>query len=119
MDGTPKDDEISRLAYHAQPIRRAALRAARDHMLAVVDAELDQASYFVIHAGADRIIVEHYDYQERLLRSVEGCDARTVYWTLIANGWVAKLDHAAYLGKELARAENSVEAGLEFVQDGA
>jgi tetrahydromethanopterin S-methyltransferase subunit A len=81
--------------------------------------KLDQAGYFVIHAGGDQIVVEHYDYQERLLRSVEGCDARTIYWTLIANGWVTKLDHAAYLGKELARAEYSLKAGLEFVQDGA
>ena len=81
--------------------------------------KLDQAGYFVIHAGGDQIIVEHYDYQERLLRSIEGCDARTICWTLIANGWVTKLDHAAYLGKELARAEYSLKAGLEFVQDGA
>jgi tetrahydromethanopterin S-methyltransferase subunit A len=81
--------------------------------------KLDQAGYFVIHAGGNRIVVEHYDYHERLLRSVEGSDARSLYWTLIGNGWVTKLDHAAYLGKELARAEHSVKEGLEFVQDGA
>jgi tetrahydromethanopterin S-methyltransferase subunit A len=81
--------------------------------------KLDRAGYFVIHAGESRIVVEHYDYHERLLRSVEGRDARSIYWTLIANDWVTKLDHAAYLGKELARAEYCVKAGLEFVQDGA
>jgi tetrahydromethanopterin S-methyltransferase subunit A len=81
--------------------------------------KLDQAGYFVIDAQSDAIFVEHYDYQERLLRSVEGADARAIYWTLIGNGWVTKLDHAAYLGKELARAESCMKSGVEFVQDGA
>jgi tetrahydromethanopterin S-methyltransferase subunit A len=81
--------------------------------------ELDPAGYFVIGVEGQMIVVEHYDYRERLLHVVEGEDARSVYWTLIDNGWVTRLDHAAYLGKELARAEHSQREGGEFVQDGA
>ncbi len=53
------------------------------------------------------------------MRVIEGKDARSVYATIIANGWVTQLSHAAYLGKELARAEISLYRGVPYVQDGA
>lgn len=81
--------------------------------------ELDRAGYFVIGIDGETIVVEHYDYRERLLHVVEGEDARSIYWTLIDNGWVTRLDHAAYLGKELTRAERSLREGGDFLQDGA
>jgi tetrahydromethanopterin S-methyltransferase subunit A len=81
--------------------------------------KLDKGGYFVITVGEAAITVEHYDYKERLLHMIEGKDARTIYWTLITNEWVTLLDHAAYLGKELARAEFSMKHGLDFEQDGA
>jgi tetrahydromethanopterin S-methyltransferase subunit A len=81
--------------------------------------KLDKAGYFVIHVLGDALAVEHYDYDEKLLRVIEGRDARSIYLTLIRNGWVSQLDHAAYLGKELARAEWCMKHGVRFVQDGA
>ena len=38
---------------------------------------------------------------------------------IIANGWVTQLSHAAYLGRELARAELALKQGLKYVQEGA
>jgi tetrahydromethanopterin S-methyltransferase subunit A len=81
--------------------------------------KLDKGGYFVINIQNGVIVVEHYDYKERLLHVIEGKDARALYWTLIDKGWVTKLDHAAYLGKELARAEFSIEHGVDFEQEGA
>jgi tetrahydromethanopterin S-methyltransferase subunit A len=81
--------------------------------------KLDKGGYFVIDPRAEGLFVEHYDYRDRLLRTIEGPDARTVYWSLILNGWVTKLDHAAYLGKELARADLCRKLGQPFVQDAA
>lgn len=81
--------------------------------------KLDEAGYFVIHIEGDVLLVEHYSYKEKLIRVIEGHDARSIYLTLIRNGWVSRLDHAAYLGKELARAEWSIKHGHRFVQDGA
>jgi tetrahydromethanopterin S-methyltransferase subunit A len=81
--------------------------------------KLDPAGYFVINIVGDTLVVEHFDYREKLIRVIEGRDARSIYLTLVRNGWVSKLDHAAYLGKELARAELSIRHGLGFVQDGA
>ncbi len=81
--------------------------------------KLDEGGYFVIQVEGDGLLVEHYDYKDILVRIIEGEDARNIYLTLIDKGWVTKLDHAAYLGKELARAEMSLTHGIDFIQDGA
>lgn len=81
--------------------------------------KLDKSGYFVINIEGDTLSVEHYDYKEKLIRVIEGPDARSIYLTIVRNGWVSKLDHAAYIGKELARAEWCIECGVDFVQDGA
>lgn len=82
---------------------------------------MDKAGYFVIlPLGARGVIaVEHYAYDDTLLRVVEGANARALYKTIVANGWVSELSHAAYLGKELAKAELSLTHGFKYVQDGA
>ena len=54
-----------------------------------------------------------------LLRTIEGQTARALYATIIANGWVTRLSHAAYLGKELARAELALKLRFKYVQEGA
>ena len=83
--------------------------------------ELDKAGYFVIlpRESAGTILVEHYDYGDKLLGRVEGKDARSLYWTIIEHKWVTQLSHSAYLGKELAKAELSLRLGFKYVQDGA
>lgn len=82
--------------------------------------EMDKAGYFVIIPNPDKkiITVEHYSYDNRLLRIIEGKDARSIYWTIIKSGWVTQLTHAAYLGKELMKAELSIKLGFKYVQDG-
>jgi tetrahydromethanopterin S-methyltransferase subunit A len=83
--------------------------------------KLDKAGYFVISPlrGKGSITVEHYAYDNTLLRTIEGTTARAICATLLANGWVTELSHAAYLGRELAKAELSLSSGCTYVQDGA
>ncbi len=83
--------------------------------------KLDSAGYFVIlPSERDKsILVEHYSYDNKLLRKIRGKNSRDIYFTIINNKWVTELSHAAYLGKELARAELSIREGFKFVQDGA
>lgn len=83
--------------------------------------KLDKAGYFVIIPNTENkvINVEHYSYKNQLLRVIEGKDSRSIYLTIIENDWVSDLSHAAYLGKELSRAELSIKLGLKYVQDGA
>jgi tetrahydromethanopterin S-methyltransferase subunit A len=93
----------------------------------VVDAaepsqiELDKAGYFVIIPQPTdmNILVEHYNYDNQLLRVIRGENARKIYWTIIENEWVSLLSHAAYLGKELNKAELSLTEGFKYIQDGA
>jgi tetrahydromethanopterin S-methyltransferase subunit A len=83
--------------------------------------KLDRAGYFVIiPSKKDKVItVEHYSYDNKLLRTIEGKSSRDIYLTIISNRWITDLGHAAYIGKELARAELSIKNGFKFVQDGA
>lgn len=80
--------------------------------------KLDKAGYFVVNIENGTILVEHYSYKEELLRIIEGRDARSIYLTIVRNGWVSKLDHAAYIGKELTKAELSIQHGSAYLQDG-
>ncbi len=82
--------------------------------------KLDKAGYFVILPSKkdSSILVEHYSYDNKLLRKIEGKNSRDLYFTIINNKWVTELSHAAYLGKELLRAELSIKKGFKFVQDG-
>ena len=83
--------------------------------------KLDKAGYFVILPSKKNstILVEHYSYDNKLLRKIEGKNGREIYFTIINNKWVTELSHAAYLGKELTKAELSIKKGFKFVQDGA
>lgn len=83
--------------------------------------KLDKAGYFVIipYKKERKILVEHYSYDNKLLRKIEGKSSRDIYFTIIDNAWVTELSHAAYLGKELTRAELSIKEGHKYVQDGA
>jgi tetrahydromethanopterin S-methyltransferase subunit A len=82
---------------------------------------MDTAGYFVVVPLADRqvINVEHYAYDDTLLHVIEGPNARVLYQAIIARQWVSELSHAAYLGKELAKAELALRYGFKYVQDGA
>ena len=82
---------------------------------------LDKAGYFVIipQSAKGIITVEHYSYDNKLLRVIEGKDALSIYWTIIENGWVTQLSHAAYLGKELEKAFLSMHHGFRYIQEGA
>lgn len=83
---------------------------------------LDPKGYFVIMVMAGRdnpICVEHYGNDGRLEHVVEGCDAATICSTLLRKKLVSRMDHALYLGRELARAELAVREGQRYVQDRA
>lgn len=82
--------------------------------------EMDKSGYFVVYPQANgQIVVEHYANNNILLRTIRGHNSRDIYWTIIENGWITQLSHAAYLGKELTKAELSIKHGIGYIQDGA
>lgn len=85
------------------------------------EPRLDKEGYFVVlpQLRSGRIIVEHYSNDNHLIHVIEGDDARNIYLAVIENRLVSRMDHAAYLGKELEKAELSMKHGFRYVQDGA
>jgi tetrahydromethanopterin S-methyltransferase subunit A len=86
-----------------------------------VRSESDPAGYFVIFVDRERMLLslEHYRKDGLLDTVIEGGTAAELYTPAIDRGLLSRLDHAAYLGRELARAEYSLHSGGPFVQDAA
>lgn len=82
---------------------------------------LDKAGYFVVYPDARRqeLLVEHYSNQGALDCILEGSSPAYLYCEAIERKLLTRLDHAAYLGRELARAEQALKTGEPFVQDKA
>jgi tetrahydromethanopterin S-methyltransferase subunit A len=83
------------------------------------DYHSDPAGFFVIQveSTAGEIIVEHYNASFELLRVLHGKRALEIYSTIIRNGWVTMLGHAAYLGSELRKAEIALRRGWAYEQN--
>jgi tetrahydromethanopterin S-methyltransferase subunit A len=81
----------------------------------------DPAGYFVVYVDRRRnlLSLEHYSKDGVLHTVIEGDSAAKLYIPAIEKSLVSRLDHAAYLGKELARAERALRMGEPYIQDGA
>lgn len=81
---------------------------------------LDPAGFLVIFPDRRRgLVVEHYQKDGVLHCIVEGSTAVAVGAAAAERGLVSRLDHAVYLGRELARAEENLRTGTPYVQDRA
>ena len=84
--------------------------------------KLDPAGYFVIMAMKGKeypLLIEHYSNDGSLKNMVAGRDAASICATLIEKKLVSQLDHAAYLGRELIKAEMSLISDVKYTQDQA
>jgi len=52
-----------------------------------------------------------------LAHRIVGPDAESLCGALLEWGLVSRLEHAAYLGRELEKAELALHKGLDYVQD--
>lgn len=98
--------------------------ATRIEVIAAIepkDLTLDRAGYFVIYPDArrDRLVLEHYTNAGVLDCIIEGRSSSAVYVQAIRRNLLSRLDHAAYLGRELARAERTLDTGEAYSQDKA
>jgi tetrahydromethanopterin S-methyltransferase subunit A len=81
----------------------------------------DPAGYFVVYVDRSRgaLSLEHYQNNGVLDAVIEGGSMAELYTPVIDKGLVSRLDHAFYLGRELAKAEHSLKTGAPYVQDAA
>ena len=81
----------------------------------------DPAGFFVIYpdAGRRRLVVEHYTNAAVLDCVIDAATPAAASAAAIERGLLSRLDHAAYLGRELGRAERALLYGEHYVQDRA
>ena len=82
---------------------------------------LDPKGYFIVYPESRRgtLVLEHYTNKGVLDAVLEGHTAGALYQAAISRNLVSRLDHAAYLGRELAHAEQSLKDGTPYAQDRA
>jgi tetrahydromethanopterin S-methyltransferase subunit A len=127
--GEQRIDEIVRLAAEAASTAPGPMTGELpgERSVRVVPARspsrlvLDPAGYVVVIPDTRRrlLVAEHYENTGVLRAVIEGTDAINVMATLLQEELVSRLDHAAYLGRELALAERSLHEGTPYVQDQA
>jgi dihydropteroate synthase-like protein len=93
-------------------------------MMADEDSEpaaLDPQGVFriMVDRNAETIVALHFATPEADKPSniVKGKTAEAVYAKIVEMGLATRLDHAAYLGSELAKAEVALKTGKEYIQD--
>jgi len=82
---------------------------------------LDPAGYFVVYPDrcANQLVLEHYTNKGVLDRMFAAQSPAALYATVINEKLISRLDHVAYLRRELARAEQALKTGENYVQDRA
>ena len=81
----------------------------------------DPAGFFVVYPDVrtKQLVVEHYTNAGVLNCVVEGLTSTAVYAEIVKRELVSQLDHAAYLGRELATAERCLRTSDPYIQDKA
>jgi dihydropteroate synthase-like protein len=84
-------------------------------------ATLDLQGVFriMVDRKAETIVALHFATPEADKPSnvIKGKTAEAIYAEIVEKGLVTRLDHAAYLGSELAKAEVALKTGKEYIQD--
>jgi tetrahydromethanopterin S-methyltransferase subunit A len=80
---------------------------------------MDPKGFFTIKPFPEEgiIRVRYYDAKHKLIYLIEGTNAEQVYNTIIREGLISLLAHAAYIGSELQKAEIAMKFNLPYVQD--
>jgi tetrahydromethanopterin S-methyltransferase subunit A len=83
------------------------------------DYVADPKGYFIIHNNTDRheIVVQHHDINGRITKIITGKNADGLYHTIVREGLLSRHEHAAYLGRELMKAEIALKKNVDYVQD--
>ncbi len=79
----------------------------------------DPKGYFTIKPFPSRkkVFVRYYDSNNHLRNTLSGSSTNQLIQEIIERRFISRLDHAAYLGKEIEKAMIALKNDLEYVQD--
>lgn len=125
-DTPPKDLGVDLLVLKEKRWVERPYERAQEEGAEVIEARgeealvLDREGWFVIRVDREKgeVVAIHYRSREGPDAVIRGRGAREIYQTIARKGLVGKYDHAAYLGKELMKAELALRLGRSYVQDG-
>lgn len=90
------------------------------------NVEFDEKGFFVIYLDDDEIVAEHYENVNKggklevetgsIDLIIRGESAKAICDTIIREDLVSRLDHMAYISRELEKAEIALENDLDFEQ---
>ncbi len=85
----------------------------------IEDWSMDEKGYFLIRVNKEKKIIELAHCKKLgIVDSIfEGKKPQDIYYELHKAGLISRIDHAAYVGKELYKAYLSLHKGIEYVQD--
>jgi dihydropteroate synthase-like protein len=113
-----KDKRKHEEPYDPQPEAYAQVTVADE---AVEPKVVDPQGVFriTVDRDAETIVALHFTKEETAKPKsiVKGKTAEAIYTKIVEMGLVTRLDHAAYLGGELAKAEVALKTGKDYVQD--
>ncbi len=79
----------------------------------------DPKGYFLIRINKEKGLLElGYCKKDNVIDVIiKGKTPQEIYYTAIEKGLLSRMDHAAYLGKELQKAYLALKNDWEYVQD--
>jgi thymidylate synthase len=77
---------------------------------------LDPMGYFRVALDGKEILVEHR-FEDVTLKEYRGRTAISLQYKIARDVALSDINHAMYLGRQLARAETALRAGREFIQE--
>ena len=85
----------------------------------VSEWEKDPQGFFTIRPDPEKgeIVAEHHSNEGNIRVKITGKSAEDMYHHIIKNSLISRQDHAAYLGRELAKAEIAMLNNLDYEQD--
>ncbi len=124
----PKDLGVDLLVLKDKRSREEPYDAALEQKTTVTIAIDETAPTELDNVGMFKISVDHKNEllvaalfttaaMDKPVNIIKGKTAEAVYAKIVKLGLVTQLDHAAYLGSELAKAEIALKTGKEYIQD--
>jgi dihydropteroate synthase-like protein len=127
-DSVPKDLGIDLLVLKDKRTHEDAYdeKIEADAQVTMVNEETEPATLdpqgvfrIMVDRNAEIIIALHFATAEADKPSniIKGKTAETIYAKIVETRLVTRLDHAAYLGSELTKAEVALKTGKNYIQD--